>query len=105
MFTAAHKNAGVETTDDCDKIISEITELMKETESAKQRMKALCDEYLAQCKSLEINKDMQTEYINLIEALKISSLNFANDMMNQLKTGENSVLQAKITIIESNPSK
>ena len=93
------KNTSFTTINDCDKAISEVEKCEKEIEKSKKTVVKFCNEYTKQLNEVSFDIDAVAYAKNFIEKAKLGFTDYTNQFVNQLKSNENQILQAKINII------
>ena len=93
------KNTSFATINDCDKAISEVEKCEKEIEKSKKTVVKFCNEYTKQLNEVSFDIDAVAYAKNFIEKVKLGFTDYTNQFVNQLKSNENQILQAKIKII------
>lgn len=103
LLNATFDNKTINNIEECDKILATLKTLESEANAQDKQIQTLCNDYIKQCKKFDFNNRFIEDFLSSIENVRIQCINTVNEFLSQIKASENQLLQAKITIIESNP--
>lgn len=83
----------------CDKALNELDRCENEVEKSKKSVVKFCNDYIKQISEMSFEADAVTYAKNFIDKSKLGFTDFTNQFVNQLKSAENQILQAKIQTI------
>ena len=99
LLNALFDNKTVNSIEECDKILATLKSLETEGKAQHKELQTFCNDYIKQIKQFDFDKKFIEDFISTIEKVKMKSLNAVNEFINEIKAGENQLLQAKINII------
>lgn len=87
---------------DCDKVLNDLKKYETEMVKSKEDVSKLCNEYISQCKKYDVPQEVINDFTENVTKTEAMYANVANSFINQLKEGENQILQEKINILKQN---
>lgn len=100
FINANYGTLNLATEQDCDNVLNDLKKYEIEMVKSKEDVSKLCNEYITQCKKYDVPQEIINDFTENVTKAEAMYANIANTFINQLKEGENQILQSKINILK-----